>query len=94
IESDKTQKVTATFGSNDGIKIYCNGEETFSVREKRDLIIDENSCILNLQPGKNHILLKVDNWKGGWGFSFRLPKQKIRHHKHKYKIIGNELNIL
>jgi hypothetical protein len=90
IESDKTEKVTATFGSNDGIEIYCNGEKMFSIRKKRDLIPDENSCILNLHPGKNHILLKVDNWKAGWGFSFRLPEQKVRHHKHKYKIICND----
>jgi len=94
IESDKTEKVKATFGSNDGIEIYCNSEKVFSVRKKRDLIPDENSCILNLHPGKNHILLKVDNWKAGWGFSFRLPEQKVRHHKHKYKLIGDNINSL
>ncbi|MCF6358343.1 MAG: beta-N-acetylhexosaminidase [Draconibacterium sp.] len=89
IESDKTQDVLATFGSNDGIEIFCNSEKVFSIRKKRNLIVDENSCVLHLHSGKNHILLKVDNWKAGWGFSFRLPEQKVRHHKYKYKIVDN-----
>lgn len=88
IESDTKQNVKATFGSNDGVQILCNGKKVFSIRKKRDLILDENECFLQLNPGKNHILLKVDNWKAGWGFSFRLPDEKIRHHKHKYKIIS------
>ncbi len=88
IESESSTAVTATFGSNDGIEVFCNGEKVFSIREKRSVIPDENSCKLQLLPGQNHILLKVDNWKGGWGFSFRLAEQKVRSHKHKYRIIN------
>lgn len=90
IESEESKEVTATFGSNDGIEIFCNGEKVFSIREKRSVIPDENSCRLPLHPGKNHILLKVDNWQAGWGFSFRLAEQKVRNHKHKYRIISTE----
>ncbi len=90
IESEDSKEVTATFGSNDGIEIFCNGEKVFSIRGKRSVIPDENSCKLQLHPGKNHILLKVDNWQAGWGFSFRLAEQKVRNHKHKYRIINTE----
>ncbi len=93
IESDKSQDVTATFGSNDGIEVFCNGVTTFSIREKRSLIPDEYNCVLHLLPGKNHILLKVDNWKANWGFSFRLPGQKFRNHKNKYRLLNNDITI-
>jgi tetratricopeptide (TPR) repeat protein len=87
IESPVAQNVKATFGSNDGIVIYCNGEKVFQIHEKRSLIPDENEVSLPLKAGKNHLLLKIDQWKGGWGFSFRLPEENIRNHKQKYKII-------
>ncbi len=90
IESEESKEVTATFGSNDGIAVFCNGEKVFSIREKRSVIPDENSCKLQFHPGKNHILLKVDNWQAGWGFSFRLAAQKVRNHKYKYQIMNDQ----
>jgi hypothetical protein len=90
IENDKPEEVIATFGSNDGIKIFCNDKQVFSIRKKRSVLPDENKCILPLKAGKNHLLIKVDNWQAGWGFSFRLPKQKVRNHKHKYRIINSK----
>lgn len=87
IESPVDKLVKATFGSNDGIVIYCNGQKVFQIHEKRSLIPDENEVTLPLKAGNNHILLKIDQWKGGWGFSFRLPEENVRNHKQKYKII-------
>jgi len=87
IEVEKAKTAKATFGSNDGISVYCNGKKVYSIRAKRDLILDEDDCLLHLNSGKNHILLKIDNWKAGWGFSFRLPDEIVRHHKYKYKIM-------
>lgn len=88
IESAEDRTVRATFGSNDGIEMFCNGESVFKIREKRGVLADENECLLNLKKGKNSILLKVDQWKGGWGFTFRLPDVEIRNHKQKYRIIN------
>jgi hexosaminidase len=87
IESPDDRLVKASFGSNDGIAVFCNGEKLFEVYEKRNLIPDENEVLLPLKAGTNHILIKIDQWKGSWGFSFRLPEHPIRNHKHKYRII-------
>ncbi len=87
IESQTTQMVEASCGSNDGIKIICNGELIFQRRAKRNLIIDEDKIRLPLKKGQNHLLLKIDQADDGWGFSFRLPQKTIRNHDFKYKII-------
>lgn len=87
IESSKDEDVTATFGSNDGIEIWCNGERIFQKYMKRSLIPDEDTCILPLKKGNNHVLVKIAQWKAGWGFSFRLPEKIVRNHKHKYQVL-------
>ena len=87
ITSLKEQTVRATFGSNDGIKVYCNGKLVFQRHVKRNLMPDEDEAYLTLTKGNNHLLLKIDQGKGGWGFSFRLPDNVIRNHDYKYRIV-------
>lgn len=90
IESEKDQKVTATFGSNDGIEIILNGEQVFKKLVKRNLMADEDSCELNLKKGRNHLLLKIYQGNGGWGFSFQLPAVTVRNHDYKYRIVKTD----
>ena len=87
IESPDNREVRATFGSNDGIQIFLNGNKIYQNLVMRSLIIDEDEVILPLIKGKNHLMLKIDQNNGDWGFSFRLPDEKIRNHKHKFRII-------
>jgi len=87
IESPDTRRVRATLGSNDGIQIFLNGKKIYDKQVKRSLIPDEDEIFLDLQQGNNHLLLKIDQNKGDWGFSFRLPDVTVRHHKQKYKIM-------
>jgi len=53
---------------------------------KRSLILDEEEVNLDLQPGQNHLLLKIFQGKGDWGFSLRLPEVCVRNHDYKYRI--------
>ncbi len=87
IESPEKMNVQATLGSNDGIQLFINGQKLFSRKIKRSLVIDEEDISIPLEKGENHILLKIDQNKGEWGFSFRLPDLEVRNHKHKYRII-------
>lgn len=87
IISPKAQQVRATFGSNDGITVFCNGERVFQKLAKRSLVPDEDQTLLSLKAGTNHVLLKIEQWKASWGFSFRLPDNTVRNHKYKYEII-------
>lgn len=86
IESPDKREVTALLGSNDGATVYCNGVEVHHVHGKRSLIPDEDAFAMSLEPGKNYIMIKVEQWKADWGMSFRLKDTKVRNHKNKYYI--------
>jgi hexosaminidase len=87
IESPGDKSVRATFGSNDGIQLILNGDRIYKKFIKRSLILDEDELMLPLKKGRNDLLVKIDQNKGGWGFSFRLPDVNVRNHKHKYRIV-------
>jgi hypothetical protein len=86
IDAPEAMEVTAMLGSNDGATVWCNGEEVHHVHAKRSLIPDEDRFTLNLKEGRNHLMIKIDQWKGDWGFSFRLEAVEVRNHKQKYYI--------
>ncbi len=87
IESPEDKKLRATFGSNDGIQLFLNGKRVYKKYAKRSLILDEDEVYLDLKKGKNILLLKIDQNKADWGFSFRLPDEVVRNHKYKYRLI-------
>jgi len=87
IYSPRRGEVEATIGSNDGIQVFLNGRRIYKKYIKRSLIPDEDSVMLPLKEGRNDLLLKIDQNKGGWGFSFRLPAETVRNHKYKYYIL-------
>jgi len=86
IESPDKREVSALLGSNDGATLWCNGKELYHFHGKRSLIADEDEIKLQLEEGKNHIMIKVEQWKAGWGLAFRLKDVEVRNHKQKYYI--------
>jgi len=86
IDAPEEMTVTALLGSNDGATVWCNGKEVHHIHAKRSLIPDEDAFDLHLEEGRNHLMIKVEQWKGGWGLSFRLKDVDIRNHKQKYYI--------
>lgn len=86
IKTSKAMNVIATFGSNDGVVLFLNGQEIFREHIKRNMIKGENMVNLSLQEGTNHVLLKTDQWKGRWEFSFSLEGVEWTSHKHKYTL--------
>ena len=88
IRSEKSRTVHATFGSNDGIEMFLNGKKVFEHHIKRSLLVDEEEILLHLKQGENYLTLKIDQGQGGWGFSFRLPDEKVRNHDYKYRVIN------
>lgn len=87
IDSDQARVVRATLGSNDGIEVFLNGEIIHRRHVKRSLQLDEDEIELPLQAGRNHLMLKIDQGKGGWGFSFQLPDNEVRNHKNTYRLL-------
>lgn len=61
-------------GSDDGVKIWLNGKLVHDRWVQRITQIDEDVVPLQLAAGKNTLLIKIQNAKGGWSFFFRLRR--------------------
>lgn len=59
-------------GSDDGVKIWFNGELIHDKWIRRTSRVDDDVVALHLKPGKNHILLKIQNATGDWSFLYRI----------------------
>lgn len=59
-------------GSNDGVRIWLNGTLVLDKFYERPTILDQDIVPVQLVPGKNTILIKIQNIKEAWNFFCRL----------------------
>jgi len=60
-----------SLGSNDGCRLWLNGEEIWDFPSERGLNPDDDLIPVMLKKGKNTLLLKVEERAGVWGFCVR-----------------------
>ncbi len=74
IDSPSEQRVVASVGSNDCMRLWVNGElvHNFFIRDGRWLAVDDDYVPIALKKGKNRILFKVNEGTGNFGLAFRL----------------------
>jgi pimeloyl-ACP methyl ester carboxylesterase len=65
-------KVYFSLASDDGVKVWLNGKLVHRVARLRAVNLDEDRLELNMNAGDNHLLLKIQQGKGGWGFAVRM----------------------
>jgi hypothetical protein len=58
-------------GSDDGIKVWLNGELVHENWMIRGVIEDDDRVQVNFKKGKNQLVLKIQNEGGPWGFCCR-----------------------
>jgi arabinooligosaccharide transport system substrate-binding protein len=58
--------------SDNGVKVWLNGELVHERWAFQPSLIEEALFVARPHPGKNHLLIKVQNVVGYWGFSCRL----------------------
>jgi hypothetical protein len=61
-------------GSDDGIRIWLNGEVVHSHEVGRGHSHEQDQVKVYLKPGTNRFLVKLDNYLAGWGFSMKIPR--------------------
>ena len=71
IRSPHEQRVRLMVGSDDGIKIWCNGQMVHNNDVYRGVVLDNDTVLVALRSGWNTILMKVVNGEGGYGLSAR-----------------------
>jgi len=73
INSEKEGLYLFSLGTDDGAKLWFNGEKVLDYPgEVRGILQDDVLIPVNVRKGKNTILLKVEERRGSWGFNARL----------------------
>ncbi len=69
----ETQQVALlSVGTNDGCRIFVNGEAVLDHVRGRPAVADEDIIPVHLKKGRNRLLLKIENRGRSWGFLCRL----------------------
>ena len=78
-------------GTNDGCRVWLNGEQIWDQPAARSLRIDDDLFVVKLHKGRNTLLLKVEEHGGTWAFCARfLPfdVEKFVDQTRLFKIIN------
>ncbi len=67
-ESQGDQEATIHLGTDDGCKLWVNGQLVFSIKKPRGAVRSDDMVKVKLKNGVNTILLKVENVAGAHGF--------------------------
>ena len=67
--SERDQEAAFLFGSDDGAKVWINGELVHSVYQGRGLSFGEDRFTAPLRKGENSVLIKVADRVRSWGFA-------------------------
>ena len=71
VEREEPGELTMTLGSDDGVRVWINGEMVHDNICSRGVRKDQDKVPVMLKQGVNHLLAKVENGGGGWGLAIR-----------------------
>ncbi len=74
VESVHPREAVLHCGSDDGIRVWLNGRLVVDAEGPRAHQVKEHTVPVHLTDGPNRILVKIDNWEGGWSFSLGLSR--------------------
>ncbi|MHC4659790.1 MAG: hypothetical protein ACYS83_11545 [Planctomycetota bacterium] len=72
IEMPEEKEVVLGIGSDDGVKVWLNGELVHEYWVCRGVGVDNDRIPFKFKKGMNQLVLKVQNQGGPWGFCCRL----------------------
>jgi len=69
--SGAPRRARILLGSDDGAKVWLNGEPVWATLEVRGPDADKDRFEITLRKGWNQLLIKVEQGRGGWGLHLR-----------------------
>lgn len=72
INAPEAKTMLMALGSDDGVKVWLNGQLVHENWIGRAVVKDDDLFPLSFKKGKNQLLLKVQNMQQAWGFCTRL----------------------
>ncbi len=72
ITAPRDMEADLLLGSDDGVKVWLNGEVVHVNQVRRPIREDQDRVRLALRKGSNPLLIKVDEGVGDWGFKARI----------------------
>lgn len=72
--SDDEQDAKLLLGSDDGVRIWLNGERVFGRNVNRGCTPDDDTVDIHLKKGWNELLAKIRQGSGNWEFCARIRK--------------------
>jgi hypothetical protein len=75
IVSPEAREIEITCGSDDSIRLWLNGQLLLDHAIPRALNPGDERLTLQLQPGLNHLLVKIVNVGGAWKFQLSHPQR-------------------
>lgn len=70
IDHPRDETVVCDFGSDDGAKVWLNGELMHELWVlSRSCVLGSERFDLNLKAGRNRLLVKIENYRGNWEFA-------------------------
>ena len=72
LHADSARDALMFYGSDDGVKVWCNDSLVHAKKVYRAIYIDDDVFRLRLHKGVNTLLVKVLQDVGGWGLSPRV----------------------
>ena len=70
IEVSSARSLPVSFGRDDAIKVWLNGESVLAKETQGGVAKDQDKLTLELKAGSNQLLVKIVNGGGGSGFYF------------------------
>jgi len=72
INSPSAQGANLLLGSDNGVKVWLNGQNIWTNDSTRGYTADQDKVAVNLNAGWNRLLVKVSQYGGSWCFSAKL----------------------
>ena len=75
IEMSEEKKGVLGIGSDDGVKVWLNGELVHENWTCRGVEVDNDRVPVTFKKGMNQLVLKIQNGGGSWGFCCRMLEE-------------------